>query len=94
MEDLEYLEVETISIPLEEGGELECAIMDEFEVDGQGYMVLAPFEGDLIGDDNYLYRFREEGDDLIIDYIEDEAELKEIWGIYEQLIAEEEAEAE
>ena len=92
-EELEMFDVETVSIPLEDGTDLECAILDEFEVEGINYMVLAPIEeDDMIGEETYLYRFHEEGEDVILDYIDDEEELNRISDIYDQMCAEEDEE--
>lgn len=93
-EELEYLDVEVINIPLEDGTEMECAIMDQFEVDGQGYIILSPIDGDAIGEETYLYRYAEDGDDMILDYIDSEEELNEISAIYYEMMDSLEEEAE
>ena len=87
-DEFDYVDVETITIPLADGSDLECAIMDEFEFEGQGYMVLSPIEGEEIGDDLYLYRCTEDGDDVTLDYIEDEAELERVAAYYDHLMEE------
>ena len=81
-----YIEIDTIMIPLEDGTEMECAIMDEFEAEGRGYIVLSPIEeGDQIGEDEYLYRYEEDGDDMILSYIDDDAELERISDLYAEM---------
>lgn len=88
MMDNDYIDIETIVIPLEDGTELECAIMDEFEMDGQGYMVLSPIEGEEIGEDLYVYRYTEDGDDVTLDYIDDEEELERVNDFYSAMMDE------
>ena len=86
-----YFEIDTIMIPLEDGSEMECAIMDEFEAEGRNYMVLSPIEGeDEIGEDEYLYRYEEDGDDVILSYIDDEEELARISELYSEMCEEDE----
>ena len=86
-----YFEIDTIMIPLEDGSEMECAIMDEFEAEGRNYMVLSPIEeGDEIGEDEYLYRYEEDGDDVILSYIDDDEEMERISELYAEMCAEEE----
>ncbi len=88
-----YFEIDTIMIPLEDGSEMECAIMDEFEAEGRNYVVLSPVEeGDVIGDDEYLYRYEEDGDDMILSYIEDDDELERISDLYAEMCESEDEE--
>ena len=90
-EEMELFDVETVIIPLADGSEMECAILDEFELDGVNYMAIAPIEeDDTIGDDTYFYRFKEDGDDFIMDYIDDMEELKKVAAAYDQLLEEDE----
>ena len=87
-EEFEYMDVECITIPLEDGTEMECAILDQFEYEGQGYVLLSPVEGEEIQEDMFIYRYEEDGDDIIIDYIDDEKELEAVASFYDQLIGE------
>jgi len=82
----EEFEVETITLPLEDGTELECAILDEFDMDGKLYMALAPIENDSLGEETYLYRFEEFGEEIQLYYIEDENELNAASAAYEQYL--------
>lgn len=80
----EEFEVETIVVPLEDGTDLECAILDEFECGGKLYMAMAPIQADdTLGEETYLYRFEEMGDEIQLFYIEDEAELNKAATAYE-----------
>lgn len=81
----EMLEFSVITLPMDDGTEQEFAIMDEFEFNGSMYMVVSAVNGDEIEDDMFLYRFREDGDDLIVDYIDDEEEYAAAVAAYEEL---------
>ena len=81
-EQFDYLDVECITIPLEDGGEIECAIIDQFDYEGQSYMVVSPLDGDEIQEEMYIYRCTEDGDDVILDYIDDEDELNAVSSFY------------
>lgn len=89
-QEMESIEVETIVIPLEDGSDLVCAILDDFAVDEKTYLVLAPIEDDVIGEETYFYNYEEDGEDLILNYIDDEDELKKVAAAYEQLLSEDE----
>lgn len=89
-EQQEFFDVETITLPLEDGQDMECAILDEFETEGISYMVVAPLVNDTIGEETYIYRFREDGEDVIVEYIDDEEELRHAAQVYEQLVEAEE----
>ena len=95
MEDapVEYMDLDTIQIPLEDGTEVDCAILEEFEYNDVKYMILAPIDEEAnIVDDYFAYRYTEDGEDIILDYIEDEAELAlvdEIWAQLQEADAEE-----
>lgn len=85
---------ETLLIPMEDGTEIECAILDDFEVLGKKYIIVGTIEGDELTDEEYLYSYEEEGEDIIISSIEDDDELEAVYAEYEKLIAEAEAEEE
>ena len=87
LDDKIEFEVETIMLPLEDGTDLECAILDEFEFNGNKYMAMAPIEeGDTLGEETYLYRFKEIGDEIEFEYIEDDAELNAVGEAYETFL--------
>ena len=87
LDDKIEFEVETIMLPLEDGTDLECAILDEFEFNGNKYMAMASIEeGDTLGEETYLYRFKEIGDEIEFEYIEDDAELNAVGEAYETFL--------
>jgi uncharacterized protein YrzB (UPF0473 family) len=83
-------EVDTIFIPNDEGGEDEYAILDEFEFEGKKYMVLSEIEADdTLGEDEYLYEYTENGDDIELSEIEDDEEFDKVTAYYDSLMQEE-----
>ncbi|MBQ1367055.1 MAG: DUF1292 domain-containing protein [Firmicutes bacterium] len=83
-------EVDTIFIPNDEGGEDEYAILDEFEFEGKKYMVLSEIEADdTLGEDEYLYEYTEDGDDIELSEIEDDEEFDKVTAYYDSLMQEE-----
>jgi uncharacterized protein YrzB (UPF0473 family) len=75
-------EPEIIFIPDEEGNEEEFEVIMKFEVDGSDkkYMMVVPVEAAEESDEVYAFRYEEDGDDLQLFTIEDEAE----WNIVEE----------
>lgn len=88
----EMVTVDTFSITMEDGADQEYAIMDEFDFENNHYLVVSPISGDEIEEDIFLYRSREDGEDLIVDYIEDESEYEKAAAAYEALCQEAEGE--
>ena len=84
-----FVDVDTIMLPLEDGTEEECAIVDQFEFEGASYLVLSPIVDDMIEDESFIYRYEEDGDDMILDYIEDEDDYERIAQAYADILNEE-----
>lgn len=81
--DMPDEEQEIIYIPDEDGNEEEFEVIMKFEVEGSDakYMMVVPFGGeDSDVEDVYAFRYEEDGEDLKLYTIEDEAE----WEIVEE----------
>ena len=76
--ELEYEDVEVIMMPMDDGSEQECTILDEFDLDGRSYMILSPSVDGVCGGEIQYYSVEEDGEDLMMDSVEDEAELEKI----------------
>lgn len=87
----EGIEVDTIFLSLEDGSEVECAIMDTFEFEGVQYMVVADvLDGDTIDESSVeIMEYTEEGEELNISVIEDEDVYKRVAEFYNALPVEE-----
>ncbi len=98
MKDLRSLLVKedepTVILNLDDGIDLECAVLTIFEVEGQEYMALFPLNGDDDAD-VLLYRYTEVGeDDLDLAYIEDDDEFERVSDYFDMLLDEAEYEDE
>lgn len=86
----EGIEIEVFTLTMEDGRDQEFVILDEFGLDGKNYIVVTTIdENDNIGEDEYIYGCTEEGDDLLIDYIEDDEEYDRVAAAYAALLEEE-----
>ena len=81
----DVIEIETITMPMEDGTEQEFAILDDFEFEGKTYIVVSMIKDDDIDEDIYIYGYQEDGDDVIIDYIEDDEEYEKVCAAYDEL---------
>lgn len=83
MSNHNYEEPEIIYIPDEEGNEEEFEVIMKFEVDDSDnkYMMVVPLISENEEEDEvYAFRYEEDGDDLKLYRIEDDAE----WDIVEE----------
>ena len=91
-EEGESEEIWTITLPGEDGEDQEYEVVDEFTLDGQKYMVVAELdEEDQPSDDYEILAYQEDGEDVIIDSIEDDAEYERISDAYAKFCEEAEA---
>ncbi|HWO53773.1 DUF1292 domain-containing protein [Paenibacillus sp. JTLBN-2024] len=84
-------EPDIIYIPDDEGNEEEFEVIMKFEVDGSDnkYMMVVPLEaGDEDSDEVYAFRYEEDGDDLKLYMIEDDAEWEIVEETFNTLVAE------
>ena len=88
-------EPEIIYIPDDDGNEEEFEVVMKFEVDGtnQKYMLVVPAEAsDEEEEEVYAFRYEEDGDDLQLFTIEDEAEWDMVEETFNTLMVEAEEE--
>lgn len=86
----EYEEFDTILLTMEDNTEVECAVMGNFEVEGNEYIALIPID-DEEEKEVLLYRFKElENDELEINMIETDEEFEKVVAVYNSLLDEEE----
>lgn len=66
----------TIKLTLDDNTEIECAVLTTFDVGEQEYISLLPLDenGKNSSGDVYLFRFKEENDQPVIENIEDNDE--------------------
>ncbi|MDR0266822.1 DUF1292 domain-containing protein [Paenibacillus sp.] len=86
-------EPDIIYIPDDEGNEEEFEVIMKFEVDGSDskYMMVVPLEAgenDEDSDEVYAFRYEEDGEDLKLYMIEDDAEWEIVEETFNTLVAE------
>ncbi len=81
----EEMSFETFILPMEDGTEQEFAILDEFEFEGKGYILVSAVEDDELSDEMVLYNCEYDDEDMIINYIEDEEEYKRVAEAYDAM---------
>lgn len=82
-QDLE--ELETMTLILEDDRELECYVLGVFACNSKDYIALLPTEEE----DVLLYRYQEEGEEVILENIEEDDEYDEVSEAFVQLMNEE-----
>ena len=100
--DIEDEDNLVVSLPLEDGTELDCDVILIFELEGQDYVALYPCDGEP--DEVYLYRYTEKDNgEPVLENIESDEEYETVADAfdeeldameYEELYAEEDAENE
>lgn len=79
-----------INLELDDGTEMECVVLSRFPLLGRQYVALLPTA--YLDDDEaevYLYRFAEgEGDEVILDNIEDDEEFEAVADRYDEILDE------
>lgn len=70
MNEEQYLDLETIMLPTAEG-EIECAILDYFAFEGKKYAIVSPVVEDAVSDTVEIFRYKESGENVTFDIVED-----------------------
>jgi Protein of unknown function (DUF1292). len=81
----DFEEFETIMLTDEEGKEVEFAIIDAIETEGQSYILL--LEAELLDDENaeamILKKIAEDGEEVNYELIEDDAEFDKVAELFQ-----------
>ena len=87
-------EYDTIVLTLDDDTELECIVLDVFEVDNRPYIALVSIEEEQV----LIYRYIEvedgEDDEFTLDTIDDEAEFERVSQAFNELFIEDIEEAD
>jgi len=89
MDNTELYEVDTVIVTEDDGTETEYAVLDKFDFDGKKYAVMAEVTDGEVGDDEFLFIYEEEDNDLIISSIESDEEFDRVSAYYDSLCPEE-----
>lgn len=88
MDNEQFEEEYTVSIPDEEGNEVEMILVDTFEVDGLMYAIL--LEKHNLEEDAVILKLTEKDGDTYLEDISDDEEWAKVEAAYHQLVDHEE----
>lgn len=92
--DSEFKDRDTMTLDLDDGGKLECIVLNVFPVNNREYIALLPMndEGHVEEDAQiFLYRFEELGDDEVnLEIIEDDDEFELVSDYFDEMLDEQE----
>lgn len=92
--DSEFKDRDTMTLDLDDGGKLECIVLNVFPVNNRAYIALLPMndEGHVEEDAQiFLYRFEELGDDEVnLETIEDDDEFELVSDYFDEMLDEQE----
>ena len=92
--DSEFKDRDTMTLDLDDGGKLECVVLNVFPVNNREYIALLPMndEGHVEEDAQiFLYRFEELGDDEVnLETIEDDDEFELVSDYFDEMLDEQE----
>ena len=92
--DSEFKDRDTMTLDLDDGGKLECIVLNVFPVNNREYIALLPMndEGHVEEDAQiFLYRFEELGDDEVnLETIEDDDEFELVSDYFDVMLDEQE----
>lgn len=92
--DSEFKDRDTMTLDLDDGGKLECIVLNVFPVNNREYIALLPMndEGHVEEDAQiFLYRFEELGDDEVnLETIVDDDEFELVSDYFDEMLDEQE----
>ena len=92
--DSEFKDRDTMTLDLDDGGKLECIVLNVIPVNNREYIALLPMndEGHVEEDAQiFLYRFEELGDDEVnLETIEDDDEFELVSDYFDEMLDEQE----
>ena len=92
--DSEFKDRDTMTLDLDDGGKLECIVLNVFPVNNREYIALLPMndEGHVEEDAQiFLYRFEELGDEEVnLETIEDDDEFELVSDYFDEMLDEQE----
>ena len=76
---------ETITLEFDDNTEIECDVIEVFEMEGQEYIALVPTsERDAEEAEVYFYRYSEDGEEVKLDDIETDEEWNDVAELFDQ----------
>lgn len=81
MSEEKFIDVETLMLPTADG-EIECAILDYFSFEGKKYAIVSPVIDDAISDTVEIFRYKENGEDITFNIVDDKKLFNKIAEAY------------
>ncbi|MBP7223460.1 MAG: DUF1292 domain-containing protein [Sedimentibacter sp.] len=81
-------EEEVMTITLEDGTEVDCAIIAIFPVEEKDYIALLPLDGNEEEGEVFLYEFKEQGDGIELLSIESDKEYELVTNAFDEILEE------
>ena len=92
--DSEFKDRDTMTLDLDDGGKLECIVLNVFPVNNREYIALLPMNDEVHVEEDaqiFLYRFEELGDDEVnLETIEDDDEFELVSDYFDEMLDEQE----
>ena len=92
--DSEFKDRDTMTLDLDDGGKLECIVLNVFPVNNREYIALLPMNDEGHVEEVaqiFLYRFEELGDDEVnLETIEDDDEFELVSDYFDEMLDEQE----
>ena len=92
--DSEFKDRDTMTLDLDDGGKLECIVLNVFPVNNREYIALLPMNDECHVEEDaqiFLYRFEELGDDEVnLETIEDDDEFELVSDYFDEMLDEQE----
>ena len=92
--DSEFKDRDTMTLDLDDGGKLECIVLNVFPVNNREYIALLPMNDEEHVEEDaqiFLYRFEELGDDEVnLETIEDDDEFELVSDYFDEMLDEQE----
>ena len=92
--DSEFKDRDTMTLDLDDGGKLECIVLNVFPVNNREYIALLPMNDEGHAEEDaqiFLYRFEELGDDEVnLETIEDDDEFELVSDYFDEMLDEQE----
>lgn len=87
--EFENVEFEVFEMELEDGSIQEYAIMEEFDFEGQGYIIVGEVTDDQVEEPFFMLRCDIDGDERVLNEIEDDDEYEKVTAYFDTLEDEE-----
>jgi len=90
LDEMEEDQLEMITLNMEDGSSVDCAVLGIFEIEEQDYIALLPLSEDLIEtneSEGFIFRYSEDEEGLpVLDPIEDDEEFAMVSEVLDEIM--------